>query len=124
MDALSPWLYSDGSLPCCRQARNELMVQKKAWRQYEVVHRLLKEILHEYYSKKEEKREGKNVPYKEEKMQLYETLSQVLLVMECTRILDHSTNPNQVMSPLLGLEKKDLLEFLPPKRVIHSIPCH
>ncbi|XP_078501013.1 HAUS augmin-like complex subunit 4 [Lissotriton helveticus] len=102
-------------------AQNELMVQKKAWLQYEVVHRLLQEILQEYYSKKDEKHEGKNIPYTEEKMQLYETLSQVLLVMECTRILDPSTDPKQVMSPLLDLEKKDLLEFLPPKRDVQQM---
>lgn len=102
-------------------AQNELMVQKKVWLQYEVVHRLLQEILQEYYLKKAEKREGKNIPYNEEKMQLYETLSRVLQVMEFTRILDPSTDTKQVISPLLGLEKKDLLEFLPPKRDVQQM---
>lgn len=48
--------------------------------------------------------------------QFHETLEQRLLVTELTQLLGPSSQ-ERVMPPLLGLEKADLLELMPPSEV-------
>ncbi|XP_069489942.1 HAUS augmin-like complex subunit 4 [Ambystoma mexicanum] len=93
--------------------QNELKVQKKIWLQYEVVHRLLLEMLQEYHCKKVDVKEDKKTIRSPEN-QFCETLSNVLLVTECTRLLDPSPTTDHNMAPLLGLNKEDVLTLLPP----------
>lgn len=87
------------------EAQRELRLQRKVWLRSEVIHRLIQEILIDLQVKKQEG----SITDEENKFQ--DGLQQCLLVSECSRLLPSESEPGSV--PLLGLEKKDLHQFLP-----------
>ncbi|XP_053556556.1 HAUS augmin-like complex subunit 4 isoform X2 [Bombina bombina] len=101
---------SGGSVTLSREleeAQRELRLQRKVWLRSEVIHRLVQEMLLDFQVAKQEG--GLN----EEDIKFLEGLKQCILVSECSRLLNTDCmSPNESVS-LLGLEKKDLLEFLP-----------
>lgn len=87
------------------EAQRELRLQRKVWLRSEVIHRLIQEILLDLQVKKQEG------AITDEENRFQDGLQQCLLVSECSRLLPSESEPGSV--PLLGLEKKDLHEFLP-----------
>ncbi|XP_072480700.1 HAUS augmin-like complex subunit 4 isoform X2 [Notamacropus eugenii] len=88
------------------EAWKEVRLQKTAWLRSEILQRLIQEMLVNYYVKTQDT----NLTPEDKKF--HESLEQRLLVTELTRLLD--PNQKKEMPPLLGLEKSDLLELMPP----------
>lgn len=91
------------------QAWNEVRLHKTAWLRYEILQRVIQELLVDYYVK------AQDTNLTPEDKKFHETLEQRLLVTELTQL----SGPGQEteMSPLLGLQKADLLELMPPSQV-------
>lgn len=90
------------------QAWNEVKLRKMAWLRYEILQRIIQELLVDYYVKAQDK----NLTLEDKKF--HETLEQRLLVTELAQL----SGPGQEteMPPLLGFEKADLLELMPPSQ--------
>nr|XP_010598810.1 HAUS augmin-like complex subunit 4 isoform X2 [Loxodonta africana] len=88
------------------QAWKEVRLHKTAWLRSEILQRVIQELLVDYYVKTQDT----NLTAEDKKF--HETLEQRLLVTELTRLL----GPGQEgeVPSLLGLEKADLLELMPP----------
>ncbi|XP_023562733.1 HAUS augmin-like complex subunit 4 [Octodon degus] len=88
------------------EAWKEVRLHKTAWLRFEILQRVIQELLVDYYVKKQDT----NLTSEDKKF--LETLEHRLLVTELTQIL----SPGQEMGTplLLGLEKADLLELMPP----------
>lgn len=88
------------------QAWKEVRLHKTAWLRSEILQRVIQELLVDYYVKTQDT----NLTAEDKKF--HETLEQRLLVTELTGLLGPSRE--REMPPLLGLEKADLLELMPP----------
>lgn len=88
------------------QAWKEVRLHKTTWLRSEILQRVIQELLLDYYVKIQDT----NVTSEDKKF--HETLEQQLLVTQLTQLLGPSQE--RVMPPLLGLEKADLLELIPP----------
>ncbi|XP_057642846.1 HAUS augmin-like complex subunit 4 [Chionomys nivalis] len=90
------------------QAWTEVRLRKMAWLRYEILQRIIQELLVDYYVKAQDK----NLTSEDKKF--HETLEQRLLVTELAQL----SGPGQEteMPPLLGFEKADLLELMPPSQ--------
>uniref|UniRef100_A0A7N5KM74 HAUS augmin like complex subunit 4 n=1 Tax=Ailuropoda melanoleuca TaxID=9646 RepID=A0A7N5KM74_AILME len=88
------------------QAWKEVRLHKTTWLRSEILQRVIQELLVDYYVKTQDT----NLTSEDKKF--HETLEQRLLVTELTRLLGPSRE--REMPPLLGLEKADLLELMPP----------
>uniref|UniRef100_A0A7N5J9M4 HAUS augmin like complex subunit 4 n=1 Tax=Ailuropoda melanoleuca TaxID=9646 RepID=A0A7N5J9M4_AILME len=93
------WKYS-------KKAWKEVRLHKTTWLRSEILQRVIQELLVDYYVKTQDT----NLTSEDKKF--HETLEQRLLVTELTRLLGPSRE--REMPPLLGLEKADLLELMPP----------
>ncbi|XP_009247195.1 HAUS augmin-like complex subunit 4 isoform X2 [Pongo pygmaeus] len=87
------------------QAWKEVRLHKTTWLRSEILHRVIQELLVDYYVKIQDT----NVTSEDKKF--HETLEQRLLVTELMRLLGPSQE--REIPPLLGLEKADLLELMP-----------
>ncbi|XP_033085204.1 HAUS augmin-like complex subunit 4 [Trachypithecus francoisi] len=87
------------------QAWKEVQLHKTTWLRSEILHGVLQELLVDYYVKIQDT----NVTSEDKKF--HETLEQWLLVTELMRLLGPSQE--REITPLLGLEKADLLELMP-----------
>lgn len=88
------------------QAWNEVRLHKTAWLRSETLQRVIQGLLVDYYVK------AQDTNLTSEDKKFYETLEQRLLVTELTQILGPSQE--EEIQPLLGLERADLLELMPP----------
>ncbi|KAM5235243.1 HAUS augmin-like complex subunit 4 [Ctenodactylus gundi] len=88
------------------QAWKEVQLHKSTWLRSEVLQRVIQELLVDYYVKKQDTR------VTSEDKKFHETLEQRLLVTELTQLL--GPRQQEDTPPLLGLEKADLLELMPP----------
>ncbi|XP_050999029.1 HAUS augmin-like complex subunit 4 [Acomys russatus] len=90
------------------QVWNELRLHKAAWLRCETLQRAIQELLTDYYVR------AQDANLSSEDKKFYETLEQRLLVTELTQL----SGPGQEteMPSLLGLEKADLLELMPPSQ--------
>uniref|UniRef100_A0AC11C082 HAUS augmin like complex subunit 4 n=1 Tax=Ovis aries TaxID=9940 RepID=A0AC11C082_SHEEP len=88
------------------QAWKEVRLHKTTWLRSEILHRVIQELLVDYYVKTQD------TDLTSEDRKFHETLEQRLLVTELTRLLGPSQE--REVPPLLGLEKADLLELMPP----------
>ncbi|KAI5280385.1 Haus Augmin-Like Complex Subunit 4 [Manis pentadactyla] len=88
------------------QAWKEVRLHKTTWLRSEILHRVIQELLVDYYVKTQE------TDLTSEDKKFHETLEQQLLVTELTRLLG-PCQEREMPSPL-GLEKADLLELMPP----------
>nr|XP_036873427.1 HAUS augmin-like complex subunit 4 isoform X2 [Manis javanica] len=88
------------------QAWKEVRLHKTTWLRSEILHRVIQELLVDYYVKTQE------TDLTSEDKKFHETLEQRLLVTELTRLLG-PCQEKEMPSPL-GLEKADLLELMPP----------
>lgn len=88
------------------EAWKEVRLHKTTWLRFEILQRVIQELLVDYYVKKQDT----NLTSEDKKF--LETLEHRLLVTELTQIL----SPGQEMGTplLLGLQKADLLELMPP----------
>lgn len=87
------------------EAWKEVRLHKTTWLRFEILQRVIQELLVDYYVKKQDT----NLTLEDKKF--HETLEHRLLVTELTQLL----GPGQEREmPLLGLEKADLLELMPP----------
>lgn len=87
------------------QAWKEVRLHKTTWLRSEILHRVIQELLVDYYVKMQDT----NLTSEDKKF--HETLEQRLFVTELTRLLGPSQE--REIPPLLGLEKADLLELMP-----------
>lgn len=87
------------------QAWKEVRLHKTAWLRSEVLHRVIQELLVDYYVK------SQDTNLTSEDRKFHEILEQRLLVTELTQLLD--PKQEKETPPLLGLQKTDLLEFMP-----------
>nr|XP_011770642.1 HAUS augmin-like complex subunit 4 isoform X3 [Macaca nemestrina] len=87
------------------QAWKEVRLHKTTWLRSEILHRVIQELLVDYYVKMQDT----NVTSEDKKF--HETLEQRLLVTELMRLLGPSQE--REIPPLLGMEKADLLELMP-----------
>nr|XP_055147796.1 HAUS augmin-like complex subunit 4 isoform X4 [Symphalangus syndactylus] len=87
------------------QAWKEVGLHKTTWLRSEILHRVIQELLVDYYVKIQDT----NVTSEDKKF--HEILEQRLLVTELMRLLGPSQE--REIPPLLGLEKADLLELMP-----------
>ncbi|XP_069881079.1 HAUS augmin-like complex subunit 4 isoform X1 [Dipodomys merriami] len=87
------------------QVWKKVRLHKTTWLRSEVLQRIIQELLVEYYVKTQ----GTNLT---EDKKFHETLEQRLLVTELTQLLGSSQE--RETPSLLGLEKADLLELMPP----------
>ncbi|XP_028933051.1 HAUS augmin-like complex subunit 4 [Ornithorhynchus anatinus] len=90
------------------QAWKDVRLQKTMWLRSEVLHRVIQEMLVDYYVRA---RDANLTP---EDRKFHETLEQRLLVTELTHLLDPPLCPEKETPPPLGLEKADLLDLMPP----------
>lgn len=90
------------------QAWSEVRLRKTAWLRYEILQRVIQELLVDYYVK------AQDTNLTNEDKKFHETLEQRLLVTELTQL--SSPGQETEMPPLLGLEKADLLELMPPSQ--------
>ncbi|KAM8782619.1 HAUS augmin-like complex subunit 4 isoform 1-T1 [Rhynchonycteris naso] len=88
------------------QAWKEVRLYKTTWLRSEILQRVIQELLGDYYVKIQD------TDLTSEDKKFHETLERRLLVTELTQLLGH--NQEREMPPLLGLEKVDLLELMPP----------
>lgn len=88
------------------QAWKEVRVHRTSWLRSETLQRIIQELLVDYYVKTQD------TDLTSEDKKFHETLEQRLLVTELTRLLGPSQEREK--PPLLGLEKADLLELMPP----------
>ncbi|XP_007949435.1 HAUS augmin-like complex subunit 4 [Orycteropus afer afer] len=88
------------------QAWKEVRLHKTAWLRSEILQRVIQELLVDYYVKIQD------TSLTSEDKKFHETLEQRLLVTELTRLLGPAQEKE--MPSLLGLEKADLLELMPP----------
>ncbi|XP_058914735.1 HAUS augmin-like complex subunit 4 isoform X2 [Kogia breviceps] len=88
------------------QVWKEVRLHKTTWLRSEILQRVIQELLVDYYVKTQDR----NLTSEDKKF--HETLEQRLLVTELTQLLDPSQE--REVPPLLGLEKVDLLELMPP----------
>ncbi|XP_033267453.1 HAUS augmin-like complex subunit 4 isoform X1 [Orcinus orca] len=88
------------------QAWKEVRLHKTTWLRSEILQRVIQELLVDYYVKTQDR----NLTSEDKKF--HETLEQRLLVTELTQLLGPSQE--REVPPLLGLEKVDLLELMPP----------
>ncbi|KAM4808784.1 HAUS augmin-like complex subunit 4 isoform 2-T3 [Rhinophrynus dorsalis] len=102
---------SGGSVSLIREleeVQRELRLQRKVWLRSEVIHRLVQEMLLDLQVRKQEG------SLSEEERKFQDGLQQCILVSECSRLLtSDSVSPSESVS-LLGLDKQDLLDLLPP----------
>lgn len=91
------------------QAWKEIRLHKTTWLRSEILQRVIQELLVDYYVKTQDT----NLTSEDKKF--HETLEQRLLVTELTHLLGPSQEKE--IPPLLGLEKADLLELMPPSEV-------
>ncbi|XP_024903793.1 HAUS augmin-like complex subunit 4 isoform X1 [Pteropus alecto] len=89
------------------QAWKKVRLHKTAWLRSEILQRIIQELLVDYYVKTQD------TSLTSEDKKFHETLEQRLLVTELTQLLGPSSQ-ERVIPPLLGLEKADLLELMPP----------
>lgn len=89
------------------QAWKKVRLHKTTWLRSEILQRIIQELLVDYYVKTQDT----NLTSEDKKF--HETLEQRLLVTELTQLLGPSSQ-ERTMPPLLGLEKADLLELMPP----------
>uniref|UniRef100_A0A2K5RU38 HAUS augmin like complex subunit 4 n=1 Tax=Cebus imitator TaxID=2715852 RepID=A0A2K5RU38_CEBIM len=87
------------------QAWKEVRLHKTTWLRSEILHRVIQELLVDYYVKMQDT----NLTSEDKKF--HETLEQRLLVTELTRLVGPSQE--REIPSLLGLEKADLLELMP-----------
>lgn len=100
------------SLPLAKeqaQAWSEVRLRKTAWLRYEILQRVIQELLVDYYVK------AQDTNLTSEDKKFHETLEQRLLVTELTQL--SGPGREKEMPPLLGLEKADLLELCLPHRI-------
>lgn len=92
------------------QAWSEVRHRKTAWLRYEILQRVIQELLVDYYVK------AQDTNLTSEDKKFHETLEQRLLVTELTQL----SGPGQEteLPPLLGLERTDLLELMPPSQIL------
>ncbi|XP_004864247.1 HAUS augmin-like complex subunit 4 [Heterocephalus glaber] len=88
------------------EAWKEVRLHKTTWLRFEILQRVIQELLVDYYLKNQDT----NLTFEDKKF--LETLEHRLLVTELTQILGPTQESE--MPPLLGLEKADLLELMPP----------
>uniref|UniRef100_A0A8C3YR23 HAUS augmin like complex subunit 4 n=1 Tax=Catagonus wagneri TaxID=51154 RepID=A0A8C3YR23_9CETA len=88
------------------QAWKEVRLHKATWLRSEILQRVIQELLVDYYIKTQDT----NLTSEDKKF--HETLEQRLLVTELTQLL--GTRQEKEVPSLLGLEKADLLELMPP----------
>lgn len=88
------------------EAWKEVRLHKTTWLRFEVLQRVIQELLVDYYVKKQD------TSLTSEDKKFLETLEHRLLVTELTQILGPGQEREAPM--LLGLEKADLLELMPP----------
>lgn len=88
------------------QAWKEVRLHKTTWLRSEILQRVIQELLVDYYVKTQD------TDVTSEDKKFHQTLEQRLLVTELTQLLGPSQE--REMPPLLGLEKADLLELMPP----------
>ncbi|KAG8509407.1 HAUS augmin-like complex subunit 4, partial [Galemys pyrenaicus] len=88
------------------QAWKEVRLHKTTWLRSEILQRVIQELLIDYYVK------AQDTNLTSEDKKFHETLEQRLLVTELTQLLGPSRE--RETPPLLGLEKADLLELMPP----------
>ncbi|MEE6516077.1 hypothetical protein FKM82_025292, partial [Ascaphus truei] len=103
---------SGGSASLSREleeARRELRLQRKVWLRSEVIHRLVQEMLLDLHVRKQEG------TLSEEESKFQAVLQRCVSVSDCSCLLtSQGASPFYPMS-LLGLEKQNLLELLPPE---------
>ncbi|XP_008063453.1 HAUS augmin-like complex subunit 4 isoform X1 [Carlito syrichta] len=87
------------------QAWKEVRLHKATWLRFEILQRVIQELLVEYYVK------AQDIHLTPEDKKFHETLEQRLLVTELTQLLGPSQESE--IPPLLGLVKADLLELMP-----------
>ncbi|XP_073924497.1 HAUS augmin-like complex subunit 4 isoform X2 [Castor canadensis] len=90
------------------KAWNKVRLHKTTWLRSEILQRVIQELLVDYYVKTQDT----NLTSEDKKF--HETLEQRLLVTELTQILGPSQEGE--ITPVLGLEKADLLELMPPSK--------
>lgn len=90
------------------QVWSEVRLRKTAWLRYEILQRVIQELLVDYYVK------AQDTNLTSEDKKFHETLEQRLLVTELTQL--SGPGREKEMPPLLGLEKADLLELMPPSQ--------
>ncbi|OWK09328.1 HAUS4, partial [Cervus elaphus hippelaphus] len=88
------------------RAWKDVRLHKTTWLRSEILQRVIQELLVDYYVK------AQDTDLTSEDRKFHETLEQRLLVTELTRLLGPSQE--REVPPLLGLEKADLLELMPP----------
>lgn len=88
------------------QAWQEVRLRKTTWLRSEILQRVIQELLVDHYVKTQD------THLTSEDKKFHETLEQRLLVTELTRLIVPSQTKE--LSPLLRLEKVDLLELMPP----------
>ncbi|KAM6201778.1 HAUS augmin-like complex subunit 4 [Rhynchocyon petersi] len=88
------------------QAWKEVRLHKTAWLRSEILQRAIQELLVDYYVKTQDTNSTS------EDKKFHETLEQRLLVTELTHLIGPSQE--REMPSLLGLQKADLLELMPP----------
>ncbi|XP_008583509.1 PREDICTED: HAUS augmin-like complex subunit 4 isoform X1 [Galeopterus variegatus] len=88
------------------QAWKEVRLHKTTWLRSEILQRVIQKLLVDYYVKTQ------NTNLTSDNKTFHETLEQWLLVTELTWLV--SPSQEREMPPLLGLEKVDLLELMPP----------
>ncbi|KAM4710225.1 HAUS augmin-like complex subunit 4 [Discoglossus pictus] len=106
---------SGGSVHLCREleeVRRDLRLQRKVWLRSEIIYKLVQEILLELQVKKQEG------ALTEEDSKFHDVLHKCMLVSECCRLLVADPSSPSDSVTLLGLEEKNLLEFLPPDMYI------
>ncbi|XP_004698953.1 HAUS augmin-like complex subunit 4 [Echinops telfairi] len=88
------------------QAWKDVRLHKTTWLRSEILQRVIQELLVDYYVKTQDT----NLTSEDKKF--HETLEQRLLVTELTQLL--GPRQEKEAPSLLGLEKADLLELMPP----------
>ncbi|XP_056601828.1 HAUS augmin-like complex subunit 4 isoform X2 [Triplophysa dalaica] len=101
------------------KAERELHTQRLGWLRVESVHRVLQEILQENHFSR-----TSSTSADEEKF--YSTLEQCVLVAQCVRLLDSSSDVSEDHAALLGLSAERLTRHLPDEQEVlqmkHRLP--
>ncbi|XP_012826853.1 HAUS augmin-like complex subunit 4 isoform X1 [Xenopus tropicalis] len=94
------------------ETRRELLLQRKLWMRSEVIYQLVQEMLLEFQVRKQEG------SLTEEERKFQDGLQQCMLVSECSRLLAADSVPPSDSASILGLDKQDLLNLLPPNMLV------
>ncbi|NP_001089559.1 HAUS augmin like complex subunit 4 L homeolog [Xenopus laevis] len=94
------------------ETRRELLLQRKMWMRSEVIYQLVQEMLLDLQVRK---LEGSLT---EEERKFQDGLQQCMLVSECSRLLTADSVPPSDSTSILGLDKQDLLDLLPPNMLV------